>query len=371
MSETNPALNMRTCIQKVATGPEYSKDLSFEEAKAAMDYILSNKADPVQTAVFFIALRMKRETDDENKGVLKAIIDAANTAQANVDELVDVADPYDGHARGLPMSAFVAPVLAANGVPAVCHGLESVGPKYGATQRKVLSAAGIDVDLTPAQAADRLGQANWGWAYVDQKAFAPTLHDLIDFRSRIIKRQVLTTVEVLVGPVRAKHKTHLLTGYVHKAYPPIYAELARFSGFDSAMIVRGVEGGVIPSLQQPAKLWTYHDKGAESVSELDPTTIGIKQTTRAVPLPKDLPSAAEQGDDIANPFDADAAAERAAQAGLAALNGEAGPAYDSMVYAAAITLHHLGRHDSLAAAADAVRESINSGKALAHFQGKA
>lgn len=367
----NPALNMRTCIQKVATGPEYSKDLSFEEAKAAMDYILSSEADPVQIAVFFIALRMKRETDDENKGVLKAIIDAANTAQAKVDELVDVADPYDGHARGLPMSAFIAAVLAANGVPAVCHGLESVGPKYGVTQRKVLRAAGIEVDLSPEQAAERLSQANWGWAYVDQKAFAPTLHDLIDFRSRIIKRQVLTTVEVLVGPVRAQKKTHLLTGYVHKAYPPIYAELARFAGFDSAMIVRGVEGGVIPSLQQAAKLWTYHDKGEESAIELDPVSIGIQQTTRAVPLPKDLPSAGEQGDDIANPFDADAAAERAAQVGIAALNGEAGPAYDSLVYAAAITLHHLGRHESLQAAADAVRNSINTGKALAHFHGKA
>ena len=40
------------------------------------------------------------------------------------------------------------------------------------------------------------------------------------------------------------------------------------------------------------------------------------------------------------------AAERAAQAGMGALKGEKGPAYDSLVYAGAITLSHLGHADS-------------------------
>lgn len=374
-TDTDPkltaALAMRSAIAKVATGPEYSKDLSFEEAKAAMDFVLSEDNDPVQTAVFFIGLRMKRETDDENKGILQSIKDTAITAQANVDELVDIADPYDGHSRGLPMSAFIAPVLAANGVAAVCHGLDYVGPKYGITQHNVLKAAGVNVDLTPAEAAKQIENSAFSWAYVDQASFAPRLHDLVDFRTRLIKRQVLTTVEVLVKPISAKGKTHLLTGYVHKAYPPIYAELARFSGYDSAMIVRGVEGGVIPSLQQPGKLWTYQDKGQESDIDLDPTSLGIQQESRAVVLPKDIPELKNQGAGIIKPFDTDIAAQRAADAGLAALNGEKGAAYNSLVYAASITLHHLGKAGSLEAAADMVRKTLDSGKALAHLQGKA
>lgn len=366
------ALAMREAVQKVATGPDYSKDLTFDEAKAAMDFVLSDDNDPVQTAAFFIGLRMKRETDDENKGVLQAIKDSTINVEANVDELVDVADPYDGHARGLPMSAFIAPVLAACGVPAVCHGLEYVGPKFGITQRKVLEAAGINVDLSPAEAAKQIEDPQVGWAYVDQRAFAPKLHDLVDFRTRLIKRQVLTTVEVLIKPITAKNKTHLLTGYVHKAYPPIYAELARFSGYDSAMIVRGVEGGVIPSLQQPGKLWSYHDKGEESVVELDPTSLGIKQKSRAVVLPKDIPALENQGASMIKPFDTDVGAQKAAQAGLAALEGDKdSAAYDSMVYSAAITLHHLGKADSLQGAADMVREKLDSGVALAHFRGNA
>ncbi len=367
-SMTDAQLALRSCIQKVATGPEYSKDLSFDEAYAAMSQILSDTADPVQAAVFFIALRMKRETDDENKGVLQALIDTAHITKATVPEVLDIADPYDGHSRGLPMAAFIAPVMASLGMPTVCHGLEAVGPKYGVTHRKVLRAAGKNVDMSSVEAVAQLANPEAGWAYIDQAEYAPRLHDLVNLRSRIVKRQVLTTVEVLLGPIRGAQKTHLLTGYVHKAYPPIYAELARFAGFDSAMIVRGVEGGVIPSLQQPAKLFTYYDKSAESDQEIDPTSIGIQQTTRAVPLPKDLPQAQNKGDNIANDVDVDAAAERAAKLGLDALKGKSGPAFDALVYSASICLRHIGKANDLASAADMARGALGSGKALAHFQ---
>ena len=367
MSQSDSTLAMREAIQKVATGPEYSKDLTQPQAHAAMRYILSDDADPVQAAVFFIALRMKRETDEENKGVLQAIQDTSESTLVEVDELIDVADPYDGHSRGLPMSAFIPAVLTACGVPAFCHGLEAVGPKYGVTSRKVLAAAGINVDFSSTDAAAAMANPDMGWAYLDQRVFAPKLHDLIPLRSRIIKRQVLTTVEVLVNPLRARNKTHLLTGYVHKAYPPIYASLARFAGFDSAMIVRGVEGGVIPSLQQPAKLFYYHEKGEEQSIELNPQDLGIVQDSRAVSLPKDLPCA-DAADQIATPFDIEAGAQAAADRGLAALKGQSGPARDALTYSAAICLHHLGRSGSLADAADTVRGVLDNGKALARFQ---
>jgi len=367
-SDTASELVMRGCIQKVATGPEYSKDLSFDEAHAAMRTVLEGRADPVQTAVFLIALRMKRETDDENAGVLQAIMDSMQHVTAEVDEVLDIADPYDGYTRGLAISPFLPPVFAACGLPAVSHGVESLGPKYGATHRKVLAKAGINVDRDANEAAGEIANPDIGWSYIDQKAFCPALHDLIPLRTRIVKRPVLTTVEVLTGPVRGRQKTHLMTGYVHKAYPPVYANLARQAGFDTAAIIRGVEGGVIPSLKQPAKVFCYHDRGEESPIECYPDSIGIDQPTRAVPIPADTPSAAQQGDEIATTVDIDAAAEAAAATGVAALGGQAGPAHDSLVYAAAIVLHHLGRHESLASAADAVRRVLASGEALARFK---
>ncbi len=369
ITQTGPAIAMRSCLQRIATGPELSKDISFDEARAAMEYILQGKVDPVQAGVFLIALRMKRETDDENRGILQAILNATETVVAPVDEVMDVADPYDGYTRGLPASPFIPPVLAACEVFTVSHGLESIGPKYGVTHRKILRAAGIDVDLSPNDAAARIANPDIGWAYVDQKSFCPSLHDLVNLRTLIVKRPAVTTVEVIAGPIRGQKKTHLMTGYVHKPYPPMYAMLARHAGFDSALIVRGVEGGVIPSLQQPAKVFYYHDdRGEVQQMSVDPTSIGISQSKRAVPIPADLPKAKKTGDTITTTLDTDAIAKAAAEAGIAALEGKSGPSYDSLVYAAAICLLHLKRHVSLQAAAHAVRKILDSGEPLARFR---
>lgn len=360
MSEAALALHLKQCIQKVATGPEYSKDLSYAEAYEAMHYILSGQADPVQTAIYFIALRMKRETDEENRGTLQAIIDNSVISHAAVDELVDISDPYDGFARGVPASSFVPAVLAAMGVPAVLHGLDSVGPKYGATHHKVLKAAGIKVDLSPAQATQQLERL--GWTYIDQASFAPQLHALIPLRQRMVKRQILTTVETMLGPIRARSTTHCMGGYVHKAYPPIYASLARQAGFTSAMFVRGVEGGTIPSLQQAGRLFAYQAQGTEYQVDLAPQDLGIKAETRAVPLPAELIPA----DDAL--IDSAALAKQAASKGLAALAGEHGLTYDSLVYACAICLSHLKRYPDLPSAAQAVRKVLDSGQALKVFK---
>jgi anthranilate phosphoribosyltransferase len=145
----------------------------------------------------------------------------------------------------------------------------------------------------------------------------------------------------------------------------VYTRLARYAGFASAAIIRGVEGGVIPSLKQPAKVFCYHDAGAEVAQELHPESIDIAQPTRAVPLPPDL--APDVDGDGASAFDSTAAAQAAAEAGLAALQRAPGAARDSLIYGAAIMLHHLRRHATLQEAATAVAAALDSGAALRHF----
>ena len=149
-------MTMRQYIQKIATGPELSKDLSREEARDGMRCILSGDADPVEAAIFLIALRMKRETMPENLGVLDALLEHTHQAKTTVDDVLDLSDPFDGFTRGLPAAPFLPPVLAACGVATISNGAESVGPKYGATHRKVLRAAGVNVDLSPEEASLQL-----------------------------------------------------------------------------------------------------------------------------------------------------------------------------------------------------------------------
>lgn len=364
----DPSALMRSIIQRIATGPELSKDISREEAYAGMRLILDGEADPVQAAIFLIALRMKRETDDENLGVLEAIRDATETVTAAVDEVVIISDPYDGYNRTLPASPFLPLVLAELGVPTLSEGVETVGPKYGLTHRQVLRAAGVAVDLTPTEAAARLADERIGWAYVDQSRFCPKLHALLDLRSKIVKRPAITTVEVLTGPVRGRRKTHLISGYVHKPYPRLYSLLARHMDFDSLLLVRGVEGGVIPSLRQAGRCVYYHDKGEEQGLDMNPVDLGIVQNVRAAPLPEDLPKAERKGDEIAIGVDMRALATVAADAGRDALKGKAGPIYDGLVYSGALILQHLHRYDSLPSAAAAVRRVLDSGAALSRLR---
>ena len=310
---------------------------------------------------------MKRETLNENRGALDAVLETTQRVTAPVDEVVDIGDPYDGYTRCLPAAPFLGPLLAELGVHVVSHGLDKVGPKYGVTVRHILAAAGVPVDLSPADAAARLGDESLGWTYIDQAQSNPGLHNLIALRSQIVKRQVLTTVEVLSKPIAGQKRTHFVTGYVHKPYPPIYADLARVAGFDSACIIRGVEGGVIPSLRQTGKYFYYHDKGAELEAAIDPIALGIEQASRAVPLPGSV-AGAEGEDEIVAAIDINATARAAAEAGLQALNGTHGATYDSLVVAGSIVLHHVGKASSIADAAAQIRAALDSGKAAARVR---
>lgn len=364
MVETDPLALMSAYLQRIATGPELSKDLSLAEARTGMQLILEEKVDPVQAGVFLIALRMKRESDDENRGVLEALRAATHAAIVPVDELVDLADPYDGFVRHLPASPFLPAVLAACGVLAVAHGCSRQGPKFGVTHRQILAAAGAPVELTPDEAGSCIADPRIGWAYVDQAAYCPALHRLARLRRLIVKRPCLSTLEKLAGPIRARANTHLTVGYVHKGYERLLLLLARHVGYASALVIRGTEGGVIPLLKNPTLAMAYHEKGADESAMLDPAEAGIHSDTRAVPLPIPWREAAEEE----TVRDTSAFARAAAEAGLHALEGKTGPTRDSLVFAAAVILRHLRRYHSLSRAAEEVRDALDARRALSHFR---
>ena len=131
-------------------------------------------------------------------------------------------------------------------------------------------------------------------------------------------------------------------------------------------MIRGVEGGITPSLRQSGKVFYYHDKAEEQSQDFNPADLYINQEVRATPLPYELPPAPES-EDVSAHFDADAVAKMAADAGLAALNGEKGSTYDAMVYTASIALWHLKKFEDIKDAAKKVREVLDNGEALKHF----
>lgn len=341
---------LAAAIKKVATGPHLSKDLSFDEAQDAMAEILTGNADPVRAAIFLIALRMKRETDIENWGMLSAMRAVSNQVSVEVETLLDLADPYNGYNRHCPIAAFLPAVLAACGLPTVSQGVIEMAPKFGVTHAQVLAESGIAIDLTPEQAAKQIEQAGIGWAYLDQAQATPALFGLKDLRTQMIKRPSLSSLEKLVKPLSAKGNTHLLLGFVHKAYPAMLADLALRAGYTSAFLARGLEGGIIPTLREPAHCYQWARDVELIKVTCDPVDAGINQTTRGLKPTVDKVTASET-----------------AQRGLAALSGEQGVAYDSLVYGGALALMHCGIADSLEEASKHVRITIDKGSALACF----
>ena len=355
---------IRSVIQRVATGPELSKNISYEESKAMMHALLADQIDPVQAAVFLIGLRMKRETDDEVKGVLDALRDRMNLVCASVPDVVAIADPYNGFNRTLQGSLFVLPVLAACGINAYSHGVELCGPKYGVTHHTILRALGGKPLRLIEDVSSRLSDPDIGWGYADQSVFCPSLYQLNNLRTRIVKRPVLSTTEVLLSPIKGANATHLVTGYVHKPYRVTYAMLARHAEYESLLLVRGTEGGIIPSFRGRGNLVRYWYDEAETEMPIDMTEMALARDYRAADIPDSTPPAAAHPERIGMKWDIDALSSLCAEAGLRALDGEPGPIQDAAVLGAALILWHTGNATSLALGADQARQAIKSGEAL-------
>jgi len=124
---------MREAIQKIAVGPDRGRDIDRADAESVMRAILAGEIEEVQTAVFLIALRMKRESLGEFLGLFDAMQDSVQTVQASVEELYCLADPFDGYVRTITMTPFIAPVLAACGLPALMargYGAQGLSPRW-------------------------------------------------------------------------------------------------------------------------------------------------------------------------------------------------------------------------------------------------
>lgn len=341
--------NLVDCIKKVATGQEYSRDISRDDARLAMQWILSGEADQIQAAVFLIALRMKRETPDENLGLQDAIRDSITPVKVEVDDLCALSDPYDGLVRSLPISVFLPATLAACGLPAYSHGVKLIGPKYGVTHASMLAALDYDCQMSDEQVAVQLADPDIGWAYIGMEQFNPGLYALKDLRERMIKRTALSTIDRALSPLKARKTNILVTGHVHKAYPDIYLGLAKNAGYQRALTYRGYEGGLIPPLHQNIELYGYLDDENVYQSSFAPKEFGINCQVERV-------------------TSEDAVLEQLRDSGLVALQGTRNTCYQSLVVAGALALIGAGREVQPSLAIERVRAVLDSGAVLARFE---
>ena len=342
---------MREAIQNIAVGPDRGRDISRELVALVMRGILSGDIDEVQTAVFLIALRMKRESIDEFLGLFDTLFDSTDSVVAEVDDVVILADPFDGYVRNTTMTPFMPAVLSACGHTSVIHGVETVGPKHGVTAHKVYKLAGINTQCAADVVASNLPE--FGWGYVDQCSYAPALFGLQDLRGRIVKRTALTTLERLLMPICGRLNTHLVLGYVHKAYPSIYARVAKEAGYDSTLLLKGVEGGLAPALNKPLRRFFFKD-------ELPVDIDAEKQLLESEAI-FNASSAAQ------SMVDSETAVEECLENGLQVLNGAKSIARDSLCLASAQILIAYQEGLSLFDAVEKVQMCLDNGSAKQRF----
>lgn len=340
---------IKSIIQRIAVGPNRGKDISLDEAYAATQALLNNELDPVQAAIFLIGLRMKRESMDEYKGIFQALQEPIETSNIGLEHIVYLAEPYDGYARHLPMSPFIPAVLAACNLPCIIQGVKSVGPKHGVTAHQVYAEHGISTQSDIPAAKKSLEQLSCGWAYLDQSVVAPQLYELQNFRDQIVKRTALTTLERLLRPINAQ-KSSLVIGYVHKAYPEIYAAIAQQAGFTNTLLLKGLEGGITPALNKPLRSFFatqehFGDKEIELDSSTQFTSSGVAIDTMS----------------------SDNLAKQTLMAGLQALNGAKGNAYDSIALTCNVILEKLMPNNEKKELFNRVTKALDSGLANTHF----
>ena len=245
-------------IGKIATGPKQSKNLTEAEAEDGLGLILKGKTSSVRAAVFLIAARMKRETLEENIGYWRALDKTTIKHAANLDRLLQVADPFDGFNRTPYFGFYAMPVMAALGLPCYGHSALSLPPKYGITFQDILQLH-YKIPTTLSIETILKGLEKHQFAFLGIEQSHPPLEKLRDLRVEMLKRTALATFEKMLMPIKTRGKNYLATGYFHKGYEIPMTTVGKLTEFDKIIIGNGAEGTTLYGVHKSARVFLVTD----------------------------------------------------------------------------------------------------------------
>jgi len=180
--------DLKSIIGKLANG----ETLSRAETQSAFDIIMAGEATPAQIGATLMALRVRGETEEEFAGA----VDAMRALMLPVDAPQDAIDIVGtgGDAKGsYNISTCTALVVAGCGVKVAKHGNRSLSSKSGASD--VLTALGVNIELTPGQISDCINDAGIGFM------FAPAHHSAVRHVGPARVEMATRTIFNLLGPM--------------------------------------------------------------------------------------------------------------------------------------------------------------------------
>ncbi len=273
----DPEARMKDYLQKIAAGPRLSKDLTAAEAEDALNLILDDEVSKVRAGVFLIAARMKLETLPENIGYWRALQNHVVPASVDFDQLLQIADPFDGFQR-IPYFGFYAiPVIAQLGLPVYGHSALPLPPKFGITFEDILQN-----HYKVAEGKQRLALLEkHQFGYLSTADTLPQLEALRPLRTEIVKRPMLATLEKILMPVKAR-KNILATTYFHRGYETALTEIGKLSQFDKVIVGNGMEGTTLFGVHKEAKVFIQNSSEETEQKNLSLKNLYNEETAQRI-----------------------------------------------------------------------------------------
>ena len=177
------------------------EDLTQAEAEAAMMDIMTGNATQAQIGAYLIALRMKGETVDEITGSARAM--RANVVPVPVKKdstLYDTAGTGGDGKHTFNISTAAAFVIAGTGRKVAKHGNRAASSQCGSAD--VLSALGVNLDLTPEQVGQAIDEVGIGFLFALK--FHPAMKHVGGPRKEIGQRTIFNVLGPLTNPAGAE-----------------------------------------------------------------------------------------------------------------------------------------------------------------------
>lgn len=329
-------MDMQAAIKAVLA----RQNLSADEMNNVMRIIMTGEATPAQIGGFLVGLRMKGETVDEIASAAKVMRELATGVKVEGDHVVDIVGTGGDGSNTFNISTACTFVVAAAGGTVAKHGNRSVSSKSGSAD--LLEAAGVKLDLNPAQVAKCINEAGVGFM------FAPMHHSAMKHAIGPRKEMAVRTIFNVLGPLTnpAGAPNQLLGVFADELVEPL-AEVLNKLGSNHVMVVHSEDGMDEISIGAATKVAELKD-GKVTTYSITPEQFGLTNT----PITELAVNSAEESLAVINKV----------------LSNEAGPAKDIVKFNSGAAIYVAGLADSLEAGIEKAEEVIASGAAKSKLE---
>ena len=249
--------------------------LSYDEAYAVMNEIMSGETTPTQNAAFLAALSTKSaraETTDEIAGCAAAMRDHATRVTTDL-EVFEIVGTGGDNAHSFNISTTSALVAAAGGMKVAKHGNRAASSQCGTAD--CLEALGVNIQQSPQRCLELLDEV--GMCFF----FAQKYHTSMKYVGAIRRELGFRTVFNILGPLTnpASPKRMLLGVYDEYLVQPLAQVLINL-GVRRGMVVYGQDKLDEISLSSPTTVCEFKDGWFKSYT-VTPEQFGLARCQKS------------------------------------------------------------------------------------------